>query len=126
MVYMAAVGQPMQQHLEGSLEKVADMTIAPAELKKALGRFAVLDVREREEYDKGHIEGAVHLPLGRLISMLPDDLPHLLELLPRPDVVVYCRQGHRGALAQQELLAVRTPKTIYNLQGGWEGWKSQT
>jgi len=44
-VYMAAVGQPMQQHLEGSLEKVAEMTIAPAELKKALGRFAVLDVR---------------------------------------------------------------------------------
>lgn len=53
----------------------------------------VLDVRSAEEYAEGHIPGAYNIPLAELVdrkSEIPTD----------QTVVVYCKSGHRAALAQ--------------------------
>ena len=42
--------------------------------------LAVLDVREQVEWDHGHIDGAVHVPLH--------DLPSRLDVLPEGEVLV--------------------------------------
>ena len=58
----------------------------------------VLDVRRRLEWEAGHIEGAVHIPLH--------DLPGRLDEVPPGEVWVHCRTGYRSTVAAS-LLAAR-------------------
>lgn len=51
------------------------------------GHVTVVDVRPREEYDAGHIPGAISIPLGELAD-------HLAELPDHQDIVAYCRGAH--------------------------------
>jgi rhodanese-related sulfurtransferase len=74
---------------------------------------SVLDVRELVEWQHGHIEGAVHIPLM--------ELPQRLDEVPEGQVLVVCRIGGRsgqavGYLAHQGLDAV-------NLAGGMVDWE---
>ena len=59
----------------------------------------VLDVRERDEYDAGHIPGAVLLPVGAI------DGDTAAQVIPEKDsvVLVYCRSGNRSKTASQAL-----------------------
>ena len=75
--------------------------LAPAELLQRiqLGETLVLDVRPREEYDAGHIPGAVSLPLAEVKKRLGE--------LPRgADIVAYCR-GPYCVLAPQAVEILR-------------------
>jgi len=77
----------------------------------------ILDVRTQEEWDAdGHIEGAVLVPIN--------DLPASLAQLPTDKaapIVVTCKSGHRGALAQMYLQFLGYT-SIRNLNGGMNGW----
>ena len=55
----------------------------------------ILDVREQDEYDSGHIPGAVLLPVGTI------DENTAAEVIPEKDstVLVYCRSGNRSKTA---------------------------
>ena len=55
----------------------------------------ILDVREQDEYDSGHIPGAVLLPVGTI------DETTAAEVIPEKDstVLVYCRSGNRSKTA---------------------------
>ena len=59
----------------------------------------ILDVREQDEYDAGHIPGAVLLPVGRITKDTASDV------IPAKDsvVLVYCRSGNRSKTASQAL-----------------------
>ena len=59
----------------------------------------ILDVREQDEYDSGHIPGAVLLPVG----IITED--SAAEVIPGKDttVLVYCRSGNRSKTAAQAL-----------------------
>lgn len=59
----------------------------------------ILDVRERDEYDSGHIPGAVLLPVGTI------DGDTAAEVIPEKDstVLVYCRSGNRSKTASSAL-----------------------
>lgn len=63
------------------------------------GGVVVLDVRERDEYDSGHIPGAVLLPLGTISGETA------AEAIPQMDsvVLVYCRSGNRSRTASAQL-----------------------
>lgn len=56
-----------------------------------------LDVREDDERAAGHVEGAIHLPLGQIEAGDTDTLPRDVTL------AVYCRSGRRSAIAVQAL-----------------------
>ncbi|GGO73503.1 MULTISPECIES: rhodanese-like domain-containing protein [Nocardioides] len=76
--------------------------------------LAVLDVREPVEWQHGHIEGAVHVPLM--------DLPQRLADLPTGQTLVVCKVGGRSAqavgyLAQQGF-------DVVNLDGGMLDWQA--
>lgn len=54
--------------------------------------LVVLDVRTEAEFDDGHVEGAINIPLEELVSRIqevPDDKPML----------IICRSGHRASIA---------------------------
>lgn len=60
----------------------------------------VLDVREQDEYDSGHIPGAVLLPVGTI------DEDTAGKVIPEKDstVLVYCRSGNRSKTASETLV----------------------
>lgn len=72
----------------------------------------MLDVRENEEWGRGHLPGATHLPLG--------DLP-ASELSRGRLIVAVCRSGNRSAKAAR-LLATRGHDVV-NMAGGMKSWQ---
>ncbi|WP_322751793.1 MULTISPECIES: rhodanese-like domain-containing protein [unclassified Frankia] len=73
----------------------------------------LLDVREVEEWDAGHVTGAVHIPMGELLERL-DEVPR------ERDVVVVCRSGQRSAAVTAYLH--RAGWRVRNLNGGMIAW----
>ncbi|HLA90146.1 MAG TPA: MBL fold metallo-hydrolase [Gemmatimonadaceae bacterium] len=74
----------------------------------------VVDVRERSEWDAGHVPGALHLPLGHLAARLAE--------LPRErPIVVQCQSGSRSAIAASLLLR-QSVRDVINLRGGFAEW----
>ena len=77
--------------------------VDPAEVSEHLGNgVTVVDVRESEEWDRGHIPGAKHVPRGYLESRIEGVISDRDRR-----IVVYCASGQRSALAAntlQELL----------------------
>ena len=74
----------------------------------------LVDVREREEWNRGAIPGARHLPLG--------ELPRRLEELPRDrEIVLYCASGVRSARALA-ILQQAGFRRIRHLSGGFAKW----
>jgi len=75
----------------------------------------LLDVREPEEFAKGHLDGATNLPLSQLRKRV-DEVPRDRE------VWVYCAAGQRAYFAQR-LLRQRGVDAL-NLSGGFTTWRS--
>jgi rhodanese-related sulfurtransferase len=73
----------------------------------------LLDVREPEEWQAGHVEGSQHVPLGELPARA-GEVPH------GEQVVVVCRSGARSAQATA-YLAARGVDAV-NLDGGLQAW----
>ncbi|MGL4742924.1 MAG: rhodanese-like domain-containing protein [Dermatophilaceae bacterium] len=79
----------------------------------------ILDIREQDEWDRGHAPTAVHVPM----SELPGRVDELAPFLDRADpLVVTCRSGGRVQrvmpwLAQQGYV-------VANLDGGMRAWQA--
>ena len=80
----------------------------------------ILDVREQDEYDSGHIPGAVLLPVGTI------DETTAAEVIPEKDstVLVYCRSGNRSKTASAALAELGYTD-IYEF-GGLNTWPYET
>jgi rhodanese-related sulfurtransferase len=76
--------------------------------------LVVLDVREPYEWEAGHIEGAVHIPLGELPVRVG-------ELDPSVRTLVICHVGGRSARATQWLHA--QGHDVANVEGGMDAWE---
>jgi sulfur-carrier protein adenylyltransferase/sulfurtransferase len=81
------------------------------------GEPVVVDVREQDEWDEGHIPGAVHVPRGHLESRIERLAPDTA----RP-VVVYCSAGNRSAFAAKTLTDLGY-QDVVSLAGGFTDWK---
>jgi molybdopterin/thiamine biosynthesis adenylyltransferase/rhodanese-related sulfurtransferase len=82
------------------------------------GREAILvDVREQDEWDEGHIPGAVHIPRGNLESRIERAAPDAAE-----PVVLYCSVGNRSAFAAKTLEEMGY-EDVVSLAGGFTDWK---
>lgn len=79
--------------------------------------FVLVDVREQADFDAGHIEGAVHLPLAGLMSD-----SSLGRLPPGQKVVVY--SNGTGHAAQAALLLRLVERDGYALLGGYNYWQA--
>ena len=63
--------------------------------------IVILDVRTQEEYDAGHIAGAILIPNETIADKQPALLPDL-----DAEILVYCRSGNRSAQAAKKLIAI--------------------
>lgn len=83
------------------------------------GEYVLLDVRMKEEYQAGHIEGALLIPDFELQNEMEQKLPD--KTMP---IFVYCRSGYRSKKAAK-LLADAGYKKVYEF-GGIMDWKYGT
>ena len=82
-----------------------------------LGSAIFVDVREQDEWDEGHIPGAVHIPRGYLESRIENAAPDHSR-----HVVVYCAGGSRSAFAAKTLEELGY-ESVASLAGGYTDWK---
>src|SRR2546428_9883654 len=75
------------------------------------------DVREKNEWDEGHIPGAVHVPKSYLEQWAEDRLPNKDKL-----TVLYCAGGVRSAMAA-DTLAKLGYTNVLSMAGGVNRWK---
>jgi len=76
-----------------------------------------VDVRPRDEWDEGHLPGALHVPRNNLESRVEALLPDKTQTL-----VVYCASGVRSAFATKTLRELGYEHAV-NLEDGFVGWK---
>ncbi|XP_067375567.1 thiosulfate:glutathione sulfurtransferase-like [Channa argus] len=98
----------MTQQKEAKLETISKI-ISYAELKALVGKskdLVLVDVRTKEEVDKGRIPGSVNIPLDTVEAALllkPEEFQAKYGVakpaLDAPEVVFYCQPGRRGAMA---------------------------
>ena len=85
----------------GAASSDAYQKISQEEAKEMMdaGEVLILDVREQDEYDSGHIPGAVLLPVGSI------DEASAAAVIPEKEtvVLVYCRSGNRSKTAAKAL-----------------------
>jgi sulfur-carrier protein adenylyltransferase/sulfurtransferase len=77
----------------------------------------VVDVREQDEWDEGHIPGAVHIPRGYLESRIERAAPDRSR-----QVLIYCSAGNRSAFAAKTLGELGY-EDVVSLAGGFTDWK---
>ena len=82
-------------------EKATYEQITPQEAKEIMDsgeEHIILDTREQDEFDEGHIKGAILIPYTEIENKAE-------EMLPDKDVqiLVYCRSGRRSKIASESL-----------------------
>jgi molybdopterin/thiamine biosynthesis adenylyltransferase/rhodanese-related sulfurtransferase len=79
----------------------------------------VVDVRESNEWEEGHLPGAIHLPRGFLESRIEAAVPER----DRP-LILYCAGGVRSVLAARQLTELGY-SDVSSMSGGFQQWKSE-
>ena len=80
------------------------------------GGLVILDVRTVSEYERGHLEGAINIPVEALSGRLS-------ELNPNDELLVYCRTGNRSTTAVG-ILKENGYDRIYHMDAGIVAWEN--
>ncbi|MFY7950887.1 MAG: rhodanese-like domain-containing protein, partial [Armatimonadaceae bacterium] len=90
--------------------------VEPAEFRRQVEAGTapqMLDVRTPGEWEAGHVDGALHIPLAELPARLAD--------VPEGPIAVLCGSGYRSAIAQSLLLR-SGHRDVVDILGGWKAW----
>jgi rhodanese-related sulfurtransferase len=102
---------------EEKLPTAALERIDVTQLHERRGEVQLLDVRERGEWDEGHIPGSVHLPYHDV-----DGIPAGLD--PGRPIAVICSSGQRSAVAASLLERHGAAQVIHVADGGVDAWRN--
>lgn len=103
-------------HAEGR-STVTQTQLISLQAAPSAPKFTLLDVRSSEEYQSGHINGAVNFSHSQLtdnLSFLTQDKDEM--------IVVYCRSGRRAGIAEQ-ILKDNGYTNVRHLAGDMKGWE---
>ena len=114
IILLSIIGVYLLFKLFGILGRWGIKQVQPRELDQKKG-MVLLDVRTDKEYAKGHIPGAVHVPLAEIGDKIK-------KLKKDKELVVYCQSGNRSIWAIKRLMGMGY-KNLSNLKGGYGAWK---
>jgi len=80
-------------------------------------KAVIVDVRENDEWNAGHIAGAIHIPLGEIQNRVAE----LTQYQSQP-IITQCRSGARSAKAAN-ILKVAGFTNVHNMDGGLNAWQ---
>lgn len=98
--------------------RVREVSPAAANQQQQAGAL-LIDVREADEFAKGHAVGAVHASRGTLELKIEDLAPDTAK-----QIVCYCGGGSRSALAAENLERMGYTN-VASMAGGFKAWKEQ-
>ncbi|HSD41152.1 MAG TPA: MBL fold metallo-hydrolase [Burkholderiales bacterium] len=112
-------GKTVAQLLAEAAATVPFMSLEELKARVESGErdLVVLDVRERDAYEAGHIPGARLLPRGQLELRVNQDLPD-----PTPRILAYCEFGRVSTLAAATLREMGFQRAVA-LDGGMKAWR---
>jgi glyoxylase-like metal-dependent hydrolase (beta-lactamase superfamily II)/rhodanese-related sulfurtransferase len=111
-------GKTVAQLIAEASREVAFMSMAEVAHRIAHGPhdLVLLDVREKEAFDRGHLPGARHLPRGQLELRVDKELPD-----PSARILTYCQLGRVSTLAAATLRTMGFQRAVA-LDGGYDAW----
>jgi rhodanese-related sulfurtransferase len=98
-------------------QKKVVKNLTEEEFRSGYRKAQLIDVREPNEFDTGHILGARNIPLSQMKMRLK-------EIRPDKPVYLYCQNGMRSGRAAQ-LLYRKGYKDLSHLQGGFKKWSGK-
>ncbi len=112
-------GKTVAQMLSDAAASVPFMSLAQlkANIENGRDEMIVLDVRERDAYEMGHVPGALHLPRGQLELRVNDELRD-----PTRRILVCCEFGRISTLATATLRSMGFSGAVA-LDGGLKAWR---
>ena len=81
--------------------------------------FVLIDVREDNEFKKGHIKNSIHIGKG----IIERDIHHHIDDHGKK-IILYCGGGYRSVIAAESLMKMGYTNVI-SMDGGWKGWNNE-
>ena len=111
------------KHTEGFLKLVDDAKsrVREVDVEQTLERTGqgarLIDVREDNEWQRGHAHGAEHMGRGIIERDIETQVPDKAT-----ELILYCGGGYRSALAADNLQRMGYTN-VFSIAGGWKAWK---
>lgn len=108
-----------KQLMEEARQAIPEVSIDEVKNRMERGeQWTLLDVREREEYREGHLDGAISLPRGFLEIRVEETVPD-----KSAPIIAYCAGGVRSLIAARTLKEMGYEKVV-SMSGGYTSWKN--
>jgi phage shock protein E len=99
-------------------KNITEVSPQDAAAKLKSGEAVIVDVRDNDEWDEGHIPGAIHMSRGTIELDIEEKVPD-----PNAMIICHCGGGGRGALATEGLQKMGY-KNVRSMAGGFKAWKA--
>ena len=110
------MGIRFNQFVADAKARVREVSATEAKDEQAKGAL-LIDVRETEEFEKGHAEGAIHLSKGIVELKIEDTVPDVTT-----PIICYCGGGFRSAIAADNLQKMGYTN-VASMAGGFRDWR---
>jgi rhodanese-related sulfurtransferase len=118
------LGSSMAQHaryqklVAEAKKHITEISPQDAAARSKSGEAVIVDVRDKEEWDEGHIPAATHLSRGMIELDIEERVPD-----PNAMIICHCGGGGRSALAAESLQKMGY-KNVRSMAGGFKAWKA--
>jgi phage shock protein E len=99
-------------------KNITEISSQDAAAKLKGGEAIIADVRDKDEWDEGHIPGAIHMSRGTIELDIEEQVPD-----PNAMIICHCGGGGRSALAAESLQKMGY-KNVRSMAGGFKAWKA--
>ena len=99
-------------------ENITEISPEETAAKMKSGEAVLVDVREKDEWDEEHAQGATHFSRGTIELEIEEKFPNLNTM-----IVCHCGGGGRSALAAESLQKMGY-KNVRSMAGGFKAWKA--
>src|SRR4051812_8687227 len=98
-------------------KQITEISPAEAQEQTERGNAILIDVREEDDWQEGHADGAKHLSRGEIELEIEEQVPDL-----KTPIICYCGGGSRSALVAESLQKMGY-ENVRSLAGGFRAWK---
>jgi rhodanese-related sulfurtransferase len=99
-------------------KKITEISPTKAAAKLKSGEAVIVDVREKDEWDEGHIPDAIHMSRGTIELDIEEKVPDSNAM-----IICHCGGGGRSALAAESLQKMGY-KNVHSMAGGLKAWRA--
>jgi rhodanese-related sulfurtransferase len=99
-------------------KNITEISSQDAAVKLESSQVTIVDVRDKDEWDEGHIPGAMHMSRGTIELDIEEKVPDTNAM-----IICHCGGGGRSALAAESLQRMGY-KNVRSMAGGFKAWKA--